>query len=124
MTSGTAEIRAVARAWADAMISNDAERIGRFMAEEWVIVADSGITGRADFLALITAGGLTHSAMDEVGEPRIQVHGDIAIYTARVTNTAHYQGERFEADEWTTDIFVRSAAGWRCVHSHITSAAG
>ena len=119
-----AEIRAVAQGWADAMVSNDPERIARFMADEWVIVSDSGITTRLEFLDLISSGGLTHSAMDEVGEPRIQVYGDTAVYTARVTNTAHYQGERFVADEWTTDVFVRGGSGWRCVHSHITAAIG
>ncbi|MEV6276570.1 nuclear transport factor 2 family protein [Nocardia sp. NPDC051832] len=128
MTSGAldlvAEIRAVARGWAEAVVSNDSARVAGFMADEWVIVSDSGITTRADFLELISSGELTHSAMDEVGEPLIQVYGDTAVYTARVTNTAHYQGERFDADEWTTDVFVRDARGWRCVRSHIATVKG
>ncbi len=117
-----AEIRAVAEGWAAAMVANDLDRIAGFMADEWLIVSESGITTRADFLELISSGGLTHSAMDAVGEPQVQVYGDTAVYTARVTNTAHYQGERFDADEWTTDVFVRDVSGWRCVRSHITNA--
>ncbi|MGW0249834.1 nuclear transport factor 2 family protein [Nocardia goodfellowii] len=119
-----AEIHAVARDWAEAMVSNDPERIGGFMADEWVIVSDTGISTRAEFLALISSGGLTHSAMDEVGEARVEVYGDTGVYIARVTNTAHYQGKRFDADEWTTDVFVRGASGWRCVHSHVTTVRG
>ncbi|MEU8899679.1 nuclear transport factor 2 family protein [Nocardia sp. NPDC048505] len=119
-----AEVRAVARNWAEAMVSNDPARIARFMAPEWVIVSDSGVRTRAEFLELVGAGGLTHSAMREVSEPRIQLYGDIAVYTARVTNTAHYRGDRFDADEWTTDVYLRGESGWRCVHSHITAAEG
>ena len=62
--------------------------------------------------------------MDMVGEPRVRIFGDVGIVTGRVTNTAFYGGQRFDADEWTTDVFVRQSGRWRCVHSHITSAGG
>lgn len=61
--------------------------------------------------------------MDRVGEPRIRVYGDTAVLTARVTNTAFYRDQRFDADEWTTDVFVRRDGRWRCVLSHITPVA-
>ncbi|MCD9899836.1 nuclear transport factor 2 family protein [Streptomyces sp. MT29] len=108
--------------WAAAIVANDAERIAAFMADEWVIVSESGITDRDTFLALVTSGDLTHSAMQAITPPRIRVHGDTAVVTARITNTAHY-GDRFDADEWTTDVFVRRDGHWRCVLSHITPAA-
>ena len=60
------------------------------MADEWVIVLESGISTKEDFLSLVRSGALTHSAMDRITHPRIRVHGDTAIFTARVTNTAHY----------------------------------
>ncbi len=44
------------------------------------------------------------------------------MVTARVTNTAHYGGDRFDADEWTTDVFVRRDDVWRCVLTHLTEA--
>lgn len=102
-----ARLLASVEAWAAAIVSNDAARIASFMAQEWVIVSESGITDRADFLAYVESGELTHSAMDVTGPPRIRVHGDTAVVTARITNTAHYGGRRFDADEWTTDVFVR-----------------
>ncbi|MYX18113.1 DUF4440 domain-containing protein [Streptomyces sp. SID8374] len=110
-------------AWAAAIVANDAERIAAFMADEWVIVSESGITDRDTFLAFVTSGDLTHSAMRAITPPRIRVHGDTAVVTARITNTAHYRGDRFDADEWTTDVFVRRDGAWRCVLSHITPAA-
>lgn len=115
-----AELRNLADDWATAIVANDAELISSFMSEGWVIVSETGISTKVEFLDEIVSGRLTHSAMERVGEPRIQIFGDTAVYTARVTNTAHYNGQRFEADEWTTDVFSRSGDCWFCVHSHIT----
>lgn len=117
-----AELRAVAQDWAAAIVSDDAERIAAFMADDWVIVSQSGVTPRDEFLALVASGDLTHSAMDLVGEARVRCYGDTAVFTGRVTNTAHYRGDRFNADEWTTDVFVRRGGRWLCVLSHITAA--
>ncbi|MFF8933288.1 nuclear transport factor 2 family protein [Streptomyces paradoxus] len=113
----------LAEGWAEAIVSDDPARIAALMADEWVIVSDSGIDTRERFLSLVESGALTHSAMDLRTEPRIRVYGDTAVVTARVTNTAHYQGERHDADEWTTDVFVRRQGRWLCVLSHITPAA-
>lgn len=118
-----ARLTAIVDDWAAAIVANDADRIGSFMADEWVIVSGSGIADREEFLAYVRSGDLTHSAMEAVTPPRIRVHGDTALVTARITNTAHYGGRRFDADEWTTDAFVRRDGGWRCVLTHITPVA-
>ncbi|MFF9118859.1 nuclear transport factor 2 family protein [Streptomyces massasporeus] len=113
----------LAKSWAEAIVSDDPARIAGFMADEWVIVSASGIDPREKFLSLVASGALTHSAMDLRTDPRVRVHGDTALVTCRVTNTAHYEGERHDADEWTTDVFVRRQGRWLCVLSHITPAA-
>jgi uncharacterized protein (TIGR02246 family) len=118
-----AEIVAVADDWAKAIVSNDAERIAGFMADDWVIVSASGVTSRAQYMSLVESGELTHSAMDLVGEACVRIYGETAIFTARQTNTAHYAGRQFDADEWTSDVFVRRDGRWLCVLSHITAAA-
>jgi ketosteroid isomerase-like protein len=115
------EILDLAEAWARALISNDARAIGSFMADDWVIVGKNGITGKRDFLPFIESGDLTHEAMDLVGEARVQIYGDAAVLTGRVTNNGHFRGEAFSADEWTTDVFARGAENrWVGVLSHIT----
>ncbi|MFF8833702.1 nuclear transport factor 2 family protein [Streptomyces sp. NPDC015131] len=108
--------------WAAAIVANDADRIGAYMTDDWVIVSGTGVSTRAHFLSLVASGDLTHAMMEPVGEPRVRLHGDTALFTARVVNTAHYQGERFDADEWTTDVFLRRDGRWRCALSHITPA--
>ncbi|MGI5430444.1 nuclear transport factor 2 family protein [Streptomyces sp. CA-179760] len=117
------EFSGLVQDWAAAIVANDPGRIAGFMADDWVIVSESGIDPKEKFLSLVESGALTHSAMDLRTRPRVRVHGDTAVVTGRVTNTAHYQGERYDADEWTTDVFVRRDGRWRCVLSHITPAA-
>ncbi|MFC8143466.1 nuclear transport factor 2 family protein [Streptomyces paradoxus] len=117
------QLARLAKGWAEAIVSDDPARIAAFMADEWVIVSDAGIDPKEKFLSLVESGVLTHSAMDLRTDPRIRVYGDTAVVTGRVTNTAHYQGERHDADEWTTDVFVRRHGRWLCVLSHITPAA-
>ncbi|MFE3447573.1 nuclear transport factor 2 family protein [Nonomuraea sp. NPDC059194] len=118
-----AQLVAVADEWAAAIVSNDAARIAAFMADEWVIVSESGLTSKRDFLSLVESGELTHSAMTLVNQPRVRVYGDTAILTGRITNTAHHLGRRYDADEWTTDVFVKRDGRWLCVLSQITAAA-
>lgn len=117
------ELIATVDRWLEAIVSNDAVRIGSFMAEDWVIVSEDGVASREDFLALVSSGALTHSAMNRVSQARVRVYGDTAVLTARVTNTAHYAGQQFDADEWITDVFIRRGGLWLCTLSHITPSA-
>lgn len=117
-----AELIGFARAWAEAIVSNDAERIAEFADDDWVMVSESGTESGRRFLSLVASGELTHSAMDTVGEIRVRVYGDTAILTSPGTNTARFAGEQFDADEWTADVLVRRDNKWRCVLTHTTPA--
>ena len=113
-------LKAVSAAWDQAMVSNDAEAISRFMADDWVIVSDSGISKKADFLAVVASGDLTHETFK--GEIiSVRQYGEAAVLTGRVRNNGHYKGRPFSSDEWTTDVFVKRNGTWLCVHSHITA---
>ncbi|HVF29515.1 MAG TPA: nuclear transport factor 2 family protein [Pyrinomonadaceae bacterium] len=122
MSSEEQEILDGAREWAEAMISNDAERIGSFMADDWVIVSERGISSKEYFLSFVESGALTHTSFELVGEPRLKVYGDTAVLTTRATNTAFFNGQQFDADEFSTDVLIRRNGRWLCVLSHITSA--
>lgn len=106
--------------WAEAMVANDADRIGSFMANDWAIVSDRGISTKDQFLAFVRSGALTHSAFEMASEARVRQYGDTAVMSIRVTNTAHFGGQQFDADEWTSDVFVKRDGAWLCVLSHIT----
>jgi len=114
------ELKRLSAAWDLAMISNDAGAIGRFMADDSVIVSASGVTARDESLAVVASGDWTHETF--CGEiTSVRQYGDAAVVTGRVRNNGHYKGEPFSADEWTTDVFARRNDSWLCVHSHITA---
>jgi ketosteroid isomerase-like protein len=123
MMADDTELAAIEDEWARAIVSNDAARIGNFMDEEWVIVSETGVSTKAQFLSFISSGALTHSAMERVSAPRVRVYGGTAVLTARMTNTAHYEGRRFDADEWVTDVFIERDGRWLCVLSQVTAVA-
>lgn len=114
------EIVQVSAEWEAAMIANDAEAIASFMADEWVIVGETGTTTRDDYLAVVASGDLTHETFrSEILS--VKQYGDTAVAMGRVRNNGHWQGHAFSADEWTTDVFVRQEGRWLCVHSQITA---
>jgi len=114
------ELVALMQDWNAAIVSNDADRIAAFMADDWVIVSWSGVTTRDDFLSYVRSGALGHSRMEGVGEYRVRVYGDTAVLSVRVLSTAQYGGQDIDADEWTSDVFVRRDGRWRCALTHIT----
>jgi ketosteroid isomerase-like protein len=115
------ELRTLGDEWAAAIVANDAELIGNFMDDEWVIVSERGIADKDRFLGFVRSGALTHSSFEMVtGDARIKVYGDTAVMTCRVVNTAHFGSQQFDADEWTSDVFVKRKGKWLCVLSHIT----
>lgn len=122
MVSTEQELLKIGADWAAAMVANDADLIGSYMADDWVIVSERGISTREEFLSFVRSGQLTHSMFEMVGDARIKEYGETAVLSARIVNTAHFGGQQFDADEWTTDVFVRRNGGWLCVLSHITPA--
>lgn len=115
-----AEILALSEAWADAIVANDAAKIGSFMADDWIMVSNMGVSTKEHFLGFVSSGQLTHDAMDLEELAAVNVYGDTVIFAGRVTNTAHFAGMTYRADEWTSDVFVKIDGEWKCAITHIT----
>jgi ketosteroid isomerase-like protein len=108
------------RDFAGAIVKNDAEAIGRFLSDDWIIVdPDGGIIDRARFLDVIRSGALTHTAMDS-DDVRVRVYGESAVITALMSTVGAYQGHEFTSRERATDFLVRQNCEWRCVATHLT----
>lgn len=117
------EVLAVSAAWDAALVHNDAEAVAAFMADEWVYVGPTGPTGKADIVGWIAGGQLAHHTMETVGEARVAGHGESVVVTARKRSTGAWDGVAYAADEWISEVFVRSDGRWTCVLSHKCPAA-
>jgi ketosteroid isomerase-like protein len=111
------DVLAIAAAWDVALLANDATAFASFVTDDWVYVAPSGITTKADVIGWIAGGTLAHHTMRTVGQPRLAVHGDTAIITARRASTGAWDGIAYAADEWISEVYVRKDGRWLCVLS-------
>ncbi len=118
------ELEAAEEAFNQAIISNDVVRISACISEDWVLVTpEAGPVPRERFLQAVADGVLSHDSMTKEID-RIRVYGDVATVTGRGCNTGMFRGEPVSADEWVTDVYVKSGGRWLCVLTHLTPAAG
>lgn len=120
-TADHSELLKLLEDWDAALVANDAERIAEFATADWSFVSQDGLMPGRQFLESVANGTVSHDTMSsEVVS--VREFGDVAVVVARVINTGYYQGQRFENDEWTSDVFVRRDGRWRCELTHLTTA--
>ncbi len=106
--------------FAHAIVKNDADAIGRFLADDWIIIEpDGGIIDKTSFLGVIKSGTLTHESM-ESEDHRVRLYGDTAVVTGVTRSRGKYAGQEFTTQERATDVFVKQNQLWRCVFSQLT----
>ena len=116
----TDELIRVVHDWDRAMVANEVEAIGRYMADDWTIVGSDGRVGdKASFLALVQSGDLTHDVM-ESHELHVRVYGETAVVMARGVSGGQYRGQPFRDIERVSCVFVKQAGEWRCVLTHLS----
>ncbi len=106
--------------WSLAMVQNDADAIGRYMAEDWTIIGPDGSVGdKATFLALIRSGALTHDIMD-AEDFQVRIYGDAAVVIARGVSGGTFRGQPFREVERVSDVYIKQAGQWKCVLTHLS----
>ena len=114
------ELLQAIEAWDRAMITNDAERIAPFMADDWTIVGpDGSLNVKPRFLELVRSGMLTHDVMHST-DVDTRLYGDTAVVVFRGLSGGAYAGERFLLTERVSCVYVRQQGRWRCVLTHLS----
>jgi ketosteroid isomerase-like protein len=122
MKTGEAEeeLLKLEKAFAEAIVSNDLEGIGRLVADDWIIIdPDGGIVDRTRFFEVIKSGALTHEMM-ESEDFRVRVYRDSAVVTGLTRTKGRFMGQEFSTQERATDVFVKRDGRWQCVLTHLT----
>ena len=122
MKTGEAEqqLLTLEKAFAEAIVRNDLEGIGRLVTDDWIIIDPNGeIVDRARFFEVIKSGALTHDMM-ESEDFRVRVYGDSAVVTGVARTKGKFMGQEFSTRERATDIFVKRDGRWQCVLTHLT----
>jgi ketosteroid isomerase-like protein len=114
------EVLRAGKELSQAIVKNDVDAVGRFLAEDWIVIdPDGGIVDKARFLEVIKSGVLTHEMM-ESSDSRVRIYGNTAVVTALTTTKGSYSGQSFATTERATDVFVQENGRWLCVLSHLT----
>ena len=114
------ELVALSHAWDRAMVANDADAIGRTMADDWTIVGSDGTIARKEsFLALVRSGELSHDVMTSE-DLDVRVYGDAAVILAHGVSGGQYRGQAFRETERVSCVFVRRDGEWKCVLTHLS----
>jgi ketosteroid isomerase-like protein len=123
MKSGDAEseLLKLEKDFAQAVVSNDAEAIGKFLSDDWVIIdPDGNVIDKARFLGVIKSGQLTHEMM-ESEEAKVRSYGDSAVVMAIMKSKGKFAGQEFATRERASDVFVKRDGHWQCVFSQLTT---
>ena len=102
------------------MIQNNADAIGRFLSDDWIIIdPDGDVIDKPRFLAVIQSGALKHKQWT----PRIFEYAPTrTLLRHGVTSTkSNYLGKEFTTRERATDVFVKKNGRWQCVLTHLTT---
>ncbi|MCA1606214.1 MAG: nuclear transport factor 2 family protein [Acidobacteria bacterium] len=114
------ELLKLAKEFERAIVTNNAEVIGRFLADDWIIIdPDGGVIDRSRFLEVIRSGALTHEMM-ESDDVRVRIYRDSAVVTGLTTTRGKYMGQGFTTRERATDVFVKQNGRWQCVLTQLT----
>jgi len=114
------ELLKLEKVFAEAIVKNDLEGIGRLVTDDWIIIDPNGeVVERARFFEVIKSGTLTHDMM-ESEDFRVRVYGDSAVVTALTRTNGKFMGQEFSTQERATDVFVKRDGRWKCVLTHLT----
>lgn len=110
--------------YARALRENDADAVGRVLADDWQVVSTDGGWGqriRAGFIEAIKSGQFVRKTMD-ISDIKVRLYGNVAIMTERVSTSGTFgaKAQSFNVKEVQTDVLVWEHDGWKSVLTHET----
>ncbi len=96
-----------------AVAKNEAARMDRLLADDFVLVTGSGKTyTKADLLQEARSGRFIYERQEDTAQ-KVRIWGDSAVITAKLWAKGTENGKPFDYTVWFTDTYVRTATGWR-----------
>lgn len=112
-----AAVAALDTAFQLAVKNNDAETIGRMLADDMVLILGRGrVYTREDHIVAARTKERVYEKQDEEpGTQKVRVWGDTAVVTALLWCKGTTKGQAFDFKIWFSDTYVRTPAGWKYV---------
>ena len=108
------------RRWMQAYVRQDVEFLREYVDDGYVgTFPDGSVHSKQGEIEALDSGRV---AIDEMvpEEMHVRLHGDTAVLTGRSRIRAQVAGAPLQGSLRFTDVWVRTAQGWRAVASHVT----
>ncbi len=109
-------------AFFQALVTADTGLLGRILAEDFLIIdiMRGDVTGRADFLAAVSAQAVTFHRIDPA-DRQVRRYGVTAVVTGRTQMSGASAGTEFSVASRYTHVFADTgASGWQLVSAQGT----
>ena len=98
-----------------AVLKNDVATMDRILADDYVLVTGSGKTyNKAELLNDARSGQVVYEHQEDTAQT-VRVWGDTAVVTAKLWEKGTDHGKPFDHIAWFSDVYLRTASGWRYV---------
>lgn len=94
---------------------NDATRMDRILADDFVLVTGRGVSHtKGDLLWEARSKKVIYEHQED-SQQKVRVWGDTAVVTALLWAKGVEEGKSFDYKLWFSDVYVRAPTGWRYV---------
>jgi hypothetical protein len=109
---------------ARALRDNDADAILHLLDSSWAVISGAGGVGEGPsiFPDGIKSGCLTRKTYEH-SEPRVRLHGNIALVTTKVKTSGMFQRKPFDVTERQTDVLLWRMESGSAYFTHETKIA-
>ena len=108
-----AHITALDTEYQAAVKANDAATMDRILTEDFILVTGRGkVYNKTDLINAAKNEDALYEYQDD-SQQTVRVWGDTAVITALLYQKGTYKGEHFEDHLWFSDIYIRTADGWK-----------
>ncbi len=104
------------RAWADAELAGDREKIRQILADDWTGVTSEGRKLTKEQLLATIKNGQTKAMSVKLGPMDVKVLGDVAVVQGTEVETSTKNGHSSGEEMWT-DVFANRDGKWVAVRS-------
>lgn len=118
LAADIAAVAAIDTAYQAAVERNDADAMDEMLGDDFVLVLGNGTAfDRKDLLRWAREGKASYTRqVEDAGTQTVRVWGDTAVVTARLWEQGtRKDGSRFDQRLWFSDVYVRTATGWKYV---------
>jgi len=98
-----------------AVKANDAAKMGRILADDFILVEGDGAVSTKEDLLKEARSKRIHYEHQDGSEQTVRVWGDTAVVTAKLWGKGIEAGKAFDWTLWYSDTYVRTAKGWSYV---------